>query len=103
MTTSLPWTRQVSCVFAISTVARSYPGTRVSAIAIPQSIADVKSRGLADGFTYSDWNFTSEGTGDFACPAQSKHVSRIAAILRTRYRLIARTRANIEVRLVTPP
>src|SRR6266567_581942 len=44
--TALPFTRQDSCVRVISTVAFSYPGTLVSAMAIPQSVAEVKSAAL---------------------------------------------------------
>ena len=44
----------MSWVRAISTWACSYPGTRVSAMAIPHSIAEVKSGGLGMGLMYPD-------------------------------------------------
>jgi hypothetical protein len=49
--TSFPSIRQLSCVRAISTEPFSYPGTRVSAMAIPQSITDENPAGLGSELT----------------------------------------------------
>jgi hypothetical protein len=53
-TPSTSFVRQESWVSAISICAFWYPGTRVSAMAIPHSMAELKSGGLGIESTYPD-------------------------------------------------